>query len=136
MVPGPASGASREDAAALGQQLRADRDQTAARIAELRRQFDAIVESAALAVPDDEHDPEGSTIGFERAQVSALINQAQSHLKELESALARLRDGSYGRCERCGHGIGDERLQARPAARTCIQCAAGPRGSRPSPRRR
>jgi RNA polymerase-binding transcription factor DksA len=136
MAPGPASGASREDAAALERELRADRDQTAARIAELGRQFDAIVEAAALAVPDDEHDPEGSTIGFERAQLSALISQARTHLDELDGALARLHDGSYGHCERCGRPIGDERLQARPAARMCIECAAGPRGSRGSPRRR
>lgn len=112
-----------EDDRALEQRLRADRERTTARMEELRHQFDAIVESASLAVPDDEHDPEGSTLGFERAQTAALIGQARDHLVELDRALERLAEGSYGRCERCGDPIAPERLQARPDARTCIRCA-------------
>ena len=45
-----------------------------------------------------------------------------------EAALHRLETGTYGICERCGQPIGDERLAARPAAVTCIRCAA--KGSR------
>ena len=112
-----------EDDRALERVLRADRERTTARMEELRHQFDAIVESASLAVPDDEHDPEGSTLGFERAQTAALIGQARDHLVELDRALERLAAGSYGRCERCGEPIAPERLQARPDARTCIRCA-------------
>ena len=112
-----------EDDRALERVLRADRERTTARMEELRHQFDAIVESASLAVPDDEHDPEGSTLGFERAQTAALIGQARDHLVELDRARERLAEGSYGRCERCGEPIAPERLQARPDARTCIRCA-------------
>ena len=76
---------------------------------------------------DDEHDPEGATIAFERSQVGALITQARDHLAELDAAEARVADGSYGICEGCGRPIAPERLEARPVARTCVTCAAGRR---------
>lgn len=113
--------------AALEEQLYTDRDRTQARLAELAEQFESMAEAAALAVPDDEHDPEGSTIGFERAQVLALVEQARDHLRELDGALSRIRDGTYGQCVECGGPVGYERLQARPMARTCIDCAGGRR---------
>ncbi|MDX6277728.1 MAG: DnaK suppressor protein, partial [Nocardioidaceae bacterium] len=72
---------------------------------------------------DDEHDPEGSTIAFERAQVGALIEQGERHLAELEAAESRISDGTYGRCAICGKDIAEARLEARPTARTCIVCA-------------
>ncbi len=72
---------------------------------------------------DDEHDPEGQTIAFERQQLAALLAQARSRLADVDRALASLGEGSYGVCERCGDPIGAERLEARPSARTCIHCA-------------
>ncbi len=73
---------------------------------------------------DDEHDPEGATIAFERSQIGALVRQAQLHLAEIDAAMTRLDLGTYGTCEGCGAVIGDGRLEARPAARTCIACAS------------
>ncbi len=73
---------------------------------------------------DDEHDPEGATIAFERAQAQALRAVAQAHLAQIDAALARLADGSYGTCVVCGRPIGAARLEARPAAATCLTCAA------------
>ena len=112
-------------AAAVREALDAERQETLARITALSREFDGIVESAAGVATDDEHDPEGATIAFERAQLAGLLDQAHSHLAELDGALDRLRQGRYGRCERCGRPVAAERLAARPAARTCITCAAG-----------
>lgn len=103
--------------------IAAERDRTLARIAGLRRDFDAIVTAAAESPPDDEHDPEGATIGFERAQISALLDAAQRHLADLDEAARRLAEDRYGCCERCGDQIADERLLARPATRTCVACA-------------
>jgi RNA polymerase-binding transcription factor DksA len=82
------------------------------------------VAASADSNADDEHDPEGSTIAFERSQVGALINQARRHLAELDAAEERLRAGSYGCCESCGRPIPAARLEARPVARTCVSCAA------------
>ena len=50
--------------------------------------------------------------------------RARAHLAELDAALDRLHDGAYGTCARCGEPIAIERLEAQPAAVTCICCAA------------
>jgi DnaK suppressor protein len=114
------------DWAGASEALAADRADTVARLAALTREFDGIVESAALGATDDEHDPEGATIAFERAQVASLLEQARSHLADLDEAIRRVEAGTYGRCDDCGQPITAERLAARPAARTCIGCAARP----------
>lgn len=72
---------------------------------------------------DDEHDPEGATIAFERQQVAALLAQAERAVAAAEEALAARKAGSYGRCQVCGVDIGAERLEARPTATACIGCA-------------
>ena len=72
---------------------------------------------------DDEHDPEGATIAFERAQLAALRRQAADHLAEVGAALGRLDGGTYGYCAGCGEPIAAARLEARPTARTCVTCA-------------
>ena len=92
-------------------------------LASLTRDFTGIVDASADSNADDEHDPEGSTIAFERSQVSTMIEQTRGRLRAVEAALVRLDDGTYGRCETCGRDIPDERLRARPVARTCVNCA-------------
>ena len=104
--------------------LDAERRETVARLATLTGDFDALVEASEGSNADDEHDPEGATIAFERSQVDALARQAREHLREIDAALARLDAGDYGTCERCGRPISAGRLEARPTARTCIDCAA------------
>ncbi len=82
------------------------------------------MEAAAGIGIDDEHDPEGATIAFERSQIEALLDQSRRHLSELDRALRRIQEGEYGICERCGHPIAPDRLTARPSASTCISCAS------------
>ena len=72
---------------------------------------------------DDEHDPEGATIGFERAQLTALLAAARERVAEVDAALRRVDAGTYGVCERCGQPIAAARLDARPFARYCMACA-------------
>lgn len=103
--------------------LHAEREETAAQIAALTGDFDGMVAASASSNADDEHDPEGATIAFERAQVLAVLQQAQRHAAEIDEALARLDAGTYGICTTCGGEVGVDRLAARPAARTCIRCA-------------
>lgn len=96
---------------------------TVQRIASLESSFDGIVE-AALDVPtDDEHDPEGHTIAWERQQIAALLDETRSTLADIEAALRRLDDGLHGTCAECGREIPAERLDALPATQTCIRCA-------------
>ncbi len=107
---------------AASELLAAERRAALERLAILERDFDDI--AASSEGTDDEHDPEGATIAFERQHVAALIVQARDHLAAVDAALSRLRDGSYGTCERCGHPIAAARLAARPTATTCIPCAS------------
>ena len=93
-------------------------------VVDLQRSHDEIVAATRDANADDEHDPEGATIAFEREQVAALLAQARRRVQEVRSALEREQAGAYGRCERCGEPIGAARLEARPTARTCIGCAS------------
>jgi DnaK suppressor protein len=106
------------------QALETERAAAAAAISALSRDFDGIVAAASDVATDDEHDPEGATIAFERAQVAALLERARGRLADVDLALTRITDGSYGICEHCGRPIAAERLAARPAAGTCIRCAA------------
>lgn len=107
--------------------ITAERADAERRIAALNRRFQAIVEGSELTTDDDEHDPEGSTIAFERAQVTALLADARREVGELDAALRRAEDGTYGVCTVCGHAIAEARLDALPATRTCIECS-GRRG--------
>lgn len=100
------------------------RAETLARIERMSAEYEGIVAASADTNADDEHDPEGPTIAFERAQVGSLLARSRAYLVELDRAEARLEAGRYGSCERCGAPIGAERLVARPAVTTCIRCAA------------
>lgn len=112
------------DAQVTARLLEADREATLARIASMTADLEAVAAVAAGGNMDDEHDPEGSTVAFEREQLAALRAQAQDHLKDVDAALERLAANRYGICERCGNPIGEERLAALPAVRLCLACAA------------
>jgi DnaK suppressor protein len=107
--------------------LAAERRQALRLLASLTHDFDAVVAASRDTNADDEHDPEGATIAFERSQVAALVQQAERHLEEIDAAFDRLATGTYGTCERCGGWIGEARLEARPTARACIVCASSVR---------
>jgi DnaK suppressor protein len=81
------------------------------------------------ANPDDEHDPEGQTIAFERSQLGALTDRARMRLAEVDAAVDRLAAGTYGRCDACGGAIDPARLEARPTATTCVEHATARRRS-------
>ena len=109
---------------ALRRALDAARVEAEARLASLIDEYDAVVAASRDTNADDEHDPEGSTIAFERSQIGTVVRLARHQLVEIEAAQARLDAGTYGSCETCGEPIGEARLEARPAARTCIRCAS------------
>jgi DnaK suppressor protein len=100
-----------------------ERAATVAQVAALTADLADIVSSAELVATDDEHDPEGATIAFERSRVDALLTQARDHLLAIDRAESRIETGTYGRCIRCGQPIAAERLEARPTAELCMTCA-------------
>ena len=110
--------------AAATERLREERDEVRARLAKMTEDLRSLFEASAGSNADDEHDPEGQTIAYERAQLSALIREAQEHLAGIEAATMRLQQGSYGICEVCRQPIPAARLEARPTARTCVRHVA------------
>jgi DnaK suppressor protein len=103
--------------AALGDrlvELKTEYDQTMVEIAELQRE--RLTDSAG----DDQADTGTKT--FEREQEISLANSILERITQVERALERLDDGSYGWCERCGNPIPVERLAAFPSATLCVHC--------------
>lgn len=113
----------RRIAADLPAALVAELAESRRRLAHLTADLADIFDFQQGSPPDDEHDIEGSSVGFERARATALLRAEQAHLDSLERAVARVGAGTYGRCERCGQGIAPARLDALPGATTCVGCA-------------
>ncbi|MDD9205905.1 TraR/DksA C4-type zinc finger protein [Georgenia sp. 10Sc9-8] len=105
------------------QRLKEELAAARSRLAALSASRAEVVAASTDANVDDEHDPEGATLGFERAQLRALTVRTQERLTAVEHALARLAAGTYGRCARCGEQIAPARLSVRPTATTCVRCA-------------
>ncbi len=102
------------------QRLAEERALVSARLARMDQDMSELFAASRESNADDEHDPEGQTIAYERSQLSAMIRQARAHLDEIDAAATRLADGTYGICEVCGRLIAAERLEARPTSRTCV----------------
>jgi DnaK suppressor protein len=122
---GPAQGPDHTLQAERKSALVAEMARVQSVVVDLEAELEAIAESTRTS-PDDEHDAEGSTVGFERARVTGLLDRERRHLAELAAALARLGDSSDGRCASCGELIPAERLAALPSTRTCVNCADTP----------
>jgi RNA polymerase-binding transcription factor DksA len=101
------------------------------RAAALGLELTGISEAASQPGTDDEHDPEGATLAFERQHTAALLARSLERIAEIEAAIGRLEGGTYGLCLRCGQPIGEGRLTARPAAATCLRCARLPSTAQP-----
>lgn len=67
-----------------------------------------------------DHPADAASDAFEREKELSILDEVQAELDDVERALQRLDDGTYGRCEACGNDIGDERLTAVPATRFCL----------------
>jgi len=100
-------------------QARAERQ-----VAALEQTVAAIVEGAELTATDDEHDPEGATIAYERAKAIALLHQARADLEALAAMRRVLETGQQVRCADCGDAIDPARLAALPTTTRCIRCAS------------
>jgi DnaK suppressor protein len=73
----------------------------------------------------DENFADSGQVAAEQGENRALVNQLADTLADVERALAKLDEGTYGACESCGSDIGEARLEAMPATRYCITCASG-----------
>ncbi len=74
-------------------------------------------------VPFDENFADSGQVAAEQGEHRALVGSIQDALRDVDLALAKLDDGTYGKCEECGEDIAEARLEAMPAARYCIKHA-------------
>jgi DnaK suppressor protein len=68
-------------------------------------------------------DDDGAADAAAEMEVAMVIRESKE-LQEVEAALARIGDGSYGICSDCANEIGQGRLKANPSARRCLRCQA------------
>jgi RNA polymerase-binding protein DksA len=111
---------------------------TAAELAELRGELEADVVHLKKEIRDAEQEIVGllrdggdgagndqADVGsttLERDHEMSLANNARDMLDQIQRALAKIDDGTYGVCESCGNAIGKGRLQAFPRATLCVSC--------------
>ena len=78
---------------------------------------DAVAELSSIA----QHQADLGTETFERERDLSILERVEAELADVEHALRRLDDGTYGTCEVCGRPVGEERLEAMPATRLCLE---------------
>lgn len=101
----------------LRDELAGERSQLGAQLGELGEGEDALA--------FDENFADSAQVAAEQGENRALASQLREQLDDIDAALRRLDDGTYGRCEVCGVAIADARLEAMPATRWCIEHAVG-----------
>ena len=99
--------------------LEAERERVLAALAQMREDGQRTMDEE-VGVPGGVG-ADTASITFERELGSGLEEGAQQALARIDKALARIDEGTYGICERCGEPIGRERLEVRPSATLCIE---------------
>ncbi len=72
----------------------------------------------------DQNFADSSQVTAERGEVEALAGNLRESLNDVEAAIVKLDNGTFGICEGCGQPIAPDRLEAKPAARLCMECAS------------
>ena len=91
--------------------------------AHLRGQLGELVPGNETSLTYDENFADSGQVAAEMGEAQALAGPLLAQLADVESALAKLDDGTYGTCESCGRPIADARLEAMPHTRFCIDHA-------------
>jgi len=113
-----------EQRESLREVLVTDREATESLIARLIADLESFTSARTDSATDDEHDPEGPTLAFERSQATAILEQTREHLAQIDRAVDRLGEGSFGACASCGEPIPFARLEVRPYSTQCVACAS------------
>ena len=111
---------TRAELAEVEEELRRDASRLAGELAAAEEGLADLIRDSGDGAGDDQADAGSKT--FEREHEMSLANNARDMLLQVEHALARLTNGTYGACESCGTPIGKGRLQAFPRATLCLAC--------------
>lgn len=104
-------------------QIIAERRRLQSLVESLTANLDDLTKAADASPPDDEHDPEGHTIAFERSQLTGRRDSYLRTISELDAAEARLDDPQAALCQACAEPIPHERRLAVPTTTRCVECA-------------
>jgi len=110
------------DKKALREQLLVERERLEHEIAELDADLSESLEDSSEESPYDQHMAETAGVTLDREIDLTLQENARASVAQIDRALGKLENGSYGRCDKCGKLIGEDRLQAAPFATLCIDC--------------
>ena len=83
---------------------------------------DAALELEGLSGVEINDEGDYATVSADNMIDSAINAQQQKELAEIEYALNKIEEGTYGECEMCSDPIGKERLKVKPHAKYCITC--------------
>ncbi len=130
-APGPLSEADKKFFAEQKKLLLEERESYDRQATELKAEADQLAaEMEPGDVQFDEESGEGDSIGMERERDLQLAGQARAAIEEIDRALAKVANGTYGTCERCHQPIPKPRLKALPYAALCVACKSGGLSSR------
>ena len=101
--------------------LDAERERLSATLESLETDLEAQKESLQELSVVDEHQGDIGTETFEREKDLSIVESVRAGIEDIDHALHRLEAGTYGSCEVCHQPIADERLEAVPAARFCVE---------------
>lgn len=113
-----------EELSRFKQRLIAEKEQLLEAVSRIEKTglSEAMVDSSTELSMYDNHPADIADQLFERSKDSALVDNAKVSLGNIETALAKISEGTYGECNHCGANIGLERLEALPFANLCIEC--------------
>jgi DnaK suppressor protein len=110
------------DRKALRKQLLEERERVCREISELDADLSESLEDSSGESPYDQHMAETAAVTLDREIDLTLKDNAQAALAQIDRALHKLEDGSYGQCDKCGKSIGEGRLSIAPFATLCVDC--------------
>jgi len=110
------------DREALKQQLLQERERLQREIAQLDAELSESLEDSSEESPYDQHMAETAGITLDREIDLTLEENARASIAQIDRALQKLENGSYGLCDKCGQPIGEARLRIAPFATLCVEC--------------
>lgn len=91
-------------------------------ISELDADLSKSVEDSSGESPNDQHMAESAAATLDREMDVTLLDNARAALVQIDRALQKLEEGTYGQCDKCGKSISDGRLEVAPYSALCVDC--------------
>lgn len=108
------------DTSRMRASLESERDRLRAALLSVNHKDSLLEETGDLSIGTDDHLADTATETYMRELDGGLEENAERLLQEIEDALLRIDDGSYGTCRACGKPIAEDRLEAVPWASLCL----------------